>query len=57
MKILGTIGPAAKKVPPTIEAYTKITSYTQRYMVPDKPEEVAEIKKEAEETLKVLQGK
>lgn len=55
MKTLRAIGPAAKKALPTIEAYTKIESYTQRYRGRAKPEEVAEIKKEAAETLKVLQ--
>ena len=55
MKTLRAIGPAAKKALPTIEAYSKIKSYHQRYGGPAKPEEVDEIKKEAEATLKALQ--
>ncbi len=58
MKTLRAIGPAAKNAAKTVESFTKLTAYNQRYgKKATTAEELAEIKKQAGETLKVITGK
>lgn len=57
MKTLRAIGPAAKNALQTVEKFSKITQYHQRYGKAATKEEVAEINKQAEAAAKVIGGK
>lgn len=56
IKTLKAIGPAAKNALKTLENFSKITAYNQRYRGPAQPEEVAEMRKWAEEAVKAING-